>query len=137
VVERPDWDTYWLGVARAVAARGDCRRRQVGAVLVKGNRIRSAGYNGAPAGDRGCLAGACPRGLRSAEEVPHGSPYDDCIAVHAEANALLYADGRQDTEGATLYVTAKPCDDCRKLVRGAGIRRLVWVDGALETSSTV
>lgn len=61
---RPDWDSYFLGIARAVAARADCTRRQVGAVVVDtGNRVLSVGYNGAPPGVPGCAsAWACPRG---------------------------------------------------------------------------
>ncbi|EFC86482.1 deaminase [Parafrankia sp. EUN1f] len=124
--DRPDWDTYFLDIARAVAARGDCTRRQVGAVLVKGSRVRSTGYNGTAPGRPGCLAGACPRGRKTTVEVPAGSPYDDCIATHAEANALLYADGRQDTEGSTLYLTTEPCAWCQKLIRAAGVAQVVW-----------
>jgi len=124
---RLDWDDYFLGIARAVAARADCSRRQVGAVVVDDHhRIVSTGYNGAPAGRPGCLtAGACPR---AASGVPADSSYDtgagSCIAVHAEANALLYADGMR-TRGAVLYCTDKPCDGCQRLIDGAGIIRVV------------
>lgn len=125
---RPDWDEYFLNIAEAVAARADCKRRRVGAVIVARNRIVATGYNGAPAGDRGCLAGACPRGYRTHEELPPGSSYDtgpgSCIAVHAEANALLYAD-RDRAEGGTLYCTEDPCDGCLRLIRGAGITSVV------------
>lgn len=59
--ERPDWDTYFLGVAQSISARADCRRRTVGAVIVsQDHRVLSTGYNGAPPGRPGCLAGACP-----------------------------------------------------------------------------
>lgn len=127
---RPDWDTYFLDIARAVAARADCTRRLVGAVIVdQQHRIVATGYNGAPAGAPGCLtAGACPRGQQGFDAVPPGSSYDtgpsSCIAVHAEANALLYADGHR-TRGATLYVTSEPCDGCARLIAGAGITRVV------------
>lgn len=130
---RLDWDDYFLGIARAVAARADCTRRQVGAVVVDAqHRIVSTGYNGAPAGRPGCLtAGACPRGLESLESVPRDSSYDtgagSCIAVHAEANALLYADGIR-TRGAVLYCTDKPCDGCQRLIEGAGISRVAHSD---------
>jgi dCMP deaminase len=60
---RLNWDEYFLGIAEAVAARGDCTRRQVGAIIVDGNnRIISTGYNGTLPGHRGCLKGECPRG---------------------------------------------------------------------------
>lgn len=119
---RPGWDEYFLGIASAVAARADCSRRQVGAVIVKDHRIVSTGYNGAPPFELGCLTGHCPR---AKSDVPPGSPYDNCIAVHAEANALLYAD-RDRCEGATLYITCQPCFDCQKLIWGSGIVQIKY-----------
>lgn len=123
---RPDWDLYFLNIAVAVADRADCTRRKVGAVIVKNHRVVSTGYNGAPAGRKGCLEGACPRG---ASDVPPGSSYDtgpgSCIAVHAEANAIIYAD-YDKCLGATLYCTDEPCGGCQKLIDGAGISRVVW-----------
>lgn len=121
---RPEWDDYFLSVAKAVSSRADCTRRRVGCVVVLDNRIISTGYNGAPASDPGCAsAGACPRGQLSYEALPKDSSYHNCIAIHAEANALLYA--RTSCVGATAYVTDNPCPDCAKLLRGAGITRIV------------
>lgn len=120
---RPDWDDYFLRIAWAVAHRADCTRRRIGCVITLNNRVISTGYNGAPAGDPGCLAGACPRGQLSYREVAKDSPYDNCIAVHAEANALIYA--RTSCVGATAYITDQPCPSCLKLLRGAGIERIV------------
>ena len=122
-MNRPGWDAYFLAIAQAVATRADCTRRQIGCVLVLDNRVIATGYNGAPAGDDGCLSGACPRGRLSYNEVPKDSPYDNCIAVHAEANALIYA--RTSCVGATAYITDTPCPSCLKLLRGAGIDRIV------------
>lgn len=127
-MNRPDWDTYFLNLATAVAARADCRRRKVGAVIVdSGHRVVSTGYNGAPAGDPGCLAGHCPRGLLSYADKAAFTDYDSgpgkCISLHAEANALLYA-GRE-VRGCTAYLTDPPCPTCLKLLRGAGIERVV------------
>lgn len=123
---RPDWDEYFLVIAAAVSIRGDCSRRRVGAVIADtDHRIVATGYNGAPPGQRGCLAGACPR---ARSDVAHGSSYDTgpgaCIAVHAEANALLFA--RQSVKGCTLYLTDAPCDGCKKLIEAAGIGRVVF-----------
>jgi dCMP deaminase len=123
---RPAWDTYFLNIARTVATRADCTRRQVGAVIVKDHRIVSTGYNGAPAGLPGCLtAGACPRGH---SDVVPGSSYDtgpgSCIAVHAEQNAILYADYDR-CKGAILYCTDVPCDGCARLIKAAGIGSVV------------
>lgn len=129
---RPDWDEWALGIAESIATRADCRRRKVGAVLIdKDHRIVSAGYNGAPSGHPGCLAGHCPRGLLSYEECAEFSDYTSgpgrCVAVHAEANTLLYA--RVDCRGTTIYVTAPPCPACRTLLLGAGVSRAVWPGG--------
>lgn len=121
---RPDWDEYFLGIADAVSKRGECTRRRVGAVLVKDKRIRATGYNGAPSGAPSCLLGQCPRAFSN---VAPGSSYDTgagtCIAVHAEANVLLYAT-RDDCEGATLYITDDPCEGCTRLILGSGVVRV-------------
>lgn len=123
---RPSWDEYFVGIAQAVAKRADCTRRQVGAVIVKNHRIVSTGYNGSPPGGPSCLAGECPRACSGVTPL---SSYDTgpgaCIALHAEANALLYAD-REAREGATLYLTCEPCDGCLRLIRGSGLARYVY-----------
>lgn len=124
---RPSWHSYFLGIARAAAARSDCTRSQVGAVVVKGHRVRSTGYNGAPAGMAGC--GTCPRSQSAVQ--PLTGDYDSpgsagaCVAVHAEVNAVLYAD-RADVVGSTVYVTREPCAACTKTCRAAGVEALVW-----------
>jgi dCMP deaminase len=129
---RPDWDDYFLGIAAAVSARADCRRRRVGAVLVANNRIVATGYNGAPSGGPSCLAGECPRGLQDPATVAPGSSYDTgagaCVALHAEQNCLLYAD-RSRAESATIYVTHEPCEGCRRMIAGSGVTRAVWPGG--------
>lgn len=128
-MDRPDWDTYFLGIAAAVATRADCTRRKVGAVIVDVNhRIVSTGYNGGPPGGPSCLAGDCPRGRHTLEELPGfeqgnndfvtGTSY--CIAIHAEANALLYGDPVRML-GGTIYITCPPCVPCRGLITGMGL----------------
>jgi dCMP deaminase len=152
---RPDWDEYGLGIARAVAARADCTRRRAGAVIMKNHRIVATGYNGAPSGEPGCLTdGACPRGRHyltpkldasaaaqcacshswpCPEAAEPGSSYDTgagaCRALHAEQNALLFAD-RDKCEGATLYCTDWPCDGCMRMIRGSGILEIVTPEGS-------
>lgn len=129
---RPHWDLYYLNIAEAVAARADCTRRRVGAVIIDyNNRPLGQGYNGAPPGKPGCLSmGACPRGQMSIDDILPGSSYDtgagSCIAVHAEINAILDAGGRRACLGATLYVTDKPCDGCSRIIEAAGISRVVY-----------
>lgn len=127
---RPTWDEWGLLIARAVSARADCSRRRVGAVVLDANhRVVAAGYNGAAPGRRGCLDGGCPRAR--AFSTPY-SPYDNCIANHAEVNALLYAD-RSKTEGGTMYITDAPCFGCRKVLANSGLARAVWPDGETTT----
>jgi dCMP deaminase len=124
--QRPSWDDYYLGIAKAVSARGDCVRAQHGAVVVKDHKIVSTGYNGAPAGDlRSCGAtGECPRALDPNSKHAEGQ-YDLCWATHAEANALLRASWNE-LQGSTVYITGKPCPGCSKLLASAGIERVVW-----------
>lgn len=131
---RPSWDAYFLAMAETASLRADCRRAQVGAVIAKDNRVRSTGYNGGPSGGPSCLAGECPRGLMDRAVMPGfeagNHDYSNCVALHAEVNAIAYAD-RDDCAGATLYMTKPACDMCEKLVRAAGIRRVVWPEGEL------
>ncbi|MEU4726502.1 deaminase [Nonomuraea dietziae] len=123
--ERPDWDSYYLGIAQAVSRRGDCSRRRVGAVVVRPDRrLAGGGYNGVPSGQPGCLQRPCERVGKALRGEAICPGYSDCRATHAEANALLDAD-RDDCRGATLYITDEPCVGCLKLIRGAGVRRIV------------
>lgn len=129
--DRPDWDTYFLGICKAVSARADCRRAQHGCVIVKEHRIVATGYNGGPSGGPSCLAGDCPRGLLSNDECKSLSSYENCISLHAEQNALAYASWN-DTRGGTLYITGIQCNMCKKLAQAAGITRVVWPTGIEE-----
>lgn len=123
--DKPDWDTYFAWIAKAVALRADCSRRKVGSVVVRDNRIVSSGYNGSPPGGPSCLAGGCPR---ADSGVDHGSSYDTgaghCIAAHSESNSIIYA-GRDGCLDSTLYLTCDPCEGCGRLVEAAGIARVV------------
>ena len=136
--ERLDWDPYFLNIATAVSARADCTRRQVGAVIVDLNRrIIGTGYNGGPMNGLSCLAGECPRGLLTKEQLPSyvdgNSNFDSgpgaCIAIHAEINALLYSDVSL-RQGATLYSTDEPCANCWKQISNSGIATVMWPDRA-------
>lgn len=124
LINRPDWDEYYLGIADAVSARGECLRRRVGAVIVRDHSIVSTGYNGAPAGEPSCLEGACPRANSG---VRPGSGYSEsgCRAIHAESNAIIRA-GLDRCLGATIYITDEPCDLCTPLIQAAGITRVVF-----------
>lgn len=114
---RPSWDSYGLAIAKAVSLRGDCTRRQVGAVIMdSAHRIVATGYNGMAPGEPGCLTfGACPRGQLSLSEAPPGSGYNatNCTATHAEVNALTQLrPSVQRRETYSLYTTYRPCAAC-------------------------
>jgi dCMP deaminase len=123
-----DWDRYFLNIARETARRSNCIRRQHGSVIVRKRRICSTGYNGPPSGHAHCNEGACPR---AASDTPSGWSYDTCIAIHAEANAILYS-SPADREGATIYITGVPCFGCAKLIANSGITEVVATGEAYE-----
>ncbi|MDR2361325.1 MAG: dCMP deaminase family protein [Prevotellaceae bacterium] len=107
------FDKRYLKMARVWAENSYCRRRQVGALIVKGRMIISDGYNGTPAG----FENQCE------DEAGQTKPY----VLHAEANAITkVAKSNNSSEGATLYVTAAPCLECAKLIIQSGIRRVVY-----------
>lgn len=127
-------DEYYLGIARAVAKRSTCLRRQYGAVIVKNDRIVSTGYNGSARGDKNCCdVGTC---WREEHNIPHGEQYERCLAVHAEDNAISQA-GRE-TIGATLYlagfengveIMAEPCMMCDRKIKNAQIKKVITLGG--------
>jgi dCMP deaminase len=121
---RPDWDPYFMDIARVVARRGNCSRRQVAAVIVKDSRIISTGYNGTPRGVRNCFEGGC---ARCSGDAPSGHGLDECICCHAEENAITqaayYGTAVKD---ASIYVTLSPCLTCAKMIVNAGIREVVY-----------
>lgn len=124
--ERPSWDLWALGIADAVATRGDCTRSKVGAVLLDPHmNVCGVGYNGTVRRKKGCLAGACPRGRLTYDQVPAGSDYGNCIAIHAEENLLIHA-RREDLDGGTVYVSRAPCYRCLPRLEAAGVFRVVW-----------
>jgi dCMP deaminase len=130
---RPEWDDYFLSIADAVSTRGDCSRRRIGAVIVdRSRRLVSTGYNGVRAGDQGCISKPCDRVAKALGGSNALCPgYSDCRSVHAEANALLYADYAKCVK-ATLYISDEPCEACLKLIRAARIKRIVWPKGEIK-----
>jgi dCMP deaminase len=118
---RTDWDRYFLNIARETATRSNCVRSKHGAVVVRRRRICSTGYNGPPSGHAHCDKGACPR---ASSEATSGWGHDDCIAIHAEANALLYS-SPEERDGASIYITGVPCFGCAKLIANSGIAEVV------------
>ncbi|HCF71435.1 MAG TPA: cytidine deaminase [Syntrophomonas sp.] len=120
---RPSWDDYFLELAGLVARRSTCLRRQVGAVLVKEERIIATGYNGAPRGLHHCLDMGC---LRQEQGIPSGQRYELCRGVHAEQNAIINAAYYGvSTHDAVMYCTNQPCVICARMIINAGIKRVV------------
>ena len=110
------FDRSYLEMAEVWAQNSYCKRRKVGALLVKDRTIISDGYNGTPSG----FENICE------DENGVTKPY----VLHAEANAITkVAKSGNSSEGATLYVTASPCAECAKLIIQAGIRRVVYREG--------
>lgn len=122
--KRPDWDTYFMQIARMVALRSNCMKRKVAAVIVKDKRIISTGYNGTPRGVKNCNEGGCPRCNSFADS---GTNLGDCLCSHAEENAIVQAAYHGiRLEGATLYSTYSPCLICTKMIINAGIREVFF-----------
>lgn len=124
---RPDWDTYFLDIVELVSRRSTCRRRAVGAGLVRDRRILATGYNGAPSKLAHCLDIGC---LREQLKVPSGERHELCRGLHAEQNVIIQAALHGViTKGSTLYCTNHPCVICAKMIINAGIVRIVIRDG--------
>lgn len=125
---RPEWDDYFIKLAEVVRSRADCLRRQVGAVIVKDNRILTTGYNGTPIGIKNCTDGGCSRCLlRHQGKLKSGEKEESCICLHAEQNAIIQAAYLGvSTKNATLYCTSNPCSTCAKMIINAGIKKVVY-----------
>jgi dCMP deaminase len=113
-----------MKIARDVAERSTCLKRNVGAIIVRDHRILSTGYNGAPKNIEHCEKAGC---LRKKLNVPSGERHELCRGLHAEQNAIIQAawDGVQIKDG-TMYSTYQPCIICVKMLINAGIRKLVY-----------
>ena len=137
--DRRNKDEYYLDIAASVAKRSTCLRRRYGAVIVNNDEIIATGYNGSPRGEKNCCdTGEC---WREAHHIPHGEQYEKCVSVHAEMNAIISA-ARKDMIGGTLYLMgfddsnpifhAVPCIICRRLIKNAGIKRVVNDYGEID-----
>jgi len=111
--KKTKFDKSYLEMARIWSQNSYCKRKQVGALIVKDRMIISDGYNGTPSG----FENVCE------DENDHTKAY----VLHAEANAITkVAKSSNSSDGATLYVTASPCMECAKLIIQAGIKRVVY-----------
>jgi len=124
---RQSWDEYFMAIAHMVKTRSTCLRRHVGAVAVSPeNRILGTGYNGSLPGVPHCEEVGC---LRDKLNIPSGQRQELCRAQHAEANVCNFAARYgMSLNGATMYVTNRPCTTCVKAMVTSGIARVIFDD---------
>ncbi|MFH2012224.1 MAG: cytidine/deoxycytidylate deaminase family protein [Pseudomonadota bacterium] len=132
-MSRPSWEEYFMDITCLVAKRATCRRRQVGAILVKDKRVLSTGYNGAPMGLAHCLDIGC---LREQNNIPSGERHELCRGLHAEQNAIIQAAYHGvSVNDSVLYCTNLPCIICLKMLINAGIKKIFYKDGYADKLS--
>jgi dCMP deaminase len=120
-------DVKWMELCVVGAQTfSTCGKRKYMAIIVDrfGHQVGS-GYNGGPKGSKHCVDGGCPRLY---EGSPNGSSYDNCIAIHSEANALLHSNYVDYRDGGTMYVNGPPCFSCAKLIANSGLARVVYME---------
>ncbi|MEW5674727.1 dCMP deaminase family protein [Flavobacterium enshiense] len=119
--KKSKYDKAYLRIAKEWGQLSYCKRKQVGAIIVKDRMIISDGYNGTPSGFENCC------------EDEEG--YTKWYVLHAEANAISkVARSTQSCENATLYITLSPCKECSKLIHQSGIKRVVYFEGYKDDS---
>lgn len=125
--DRPGWDSYFMEIARIVAKRSTCIRRNVGSLIVKDKRILSTGYNGAPVLLSHCIDAGC---IRERLNIASGERHELCRGLHAEQNAIIQAAYHGvSINGAHVYSTHLPCSICMKMIINAGITKIFYSDG--------
>lgn len=115
------WDEYFMGVAKLSSMRSKDPNTQVGCCIVKDNKILSVGYNGFP---KGCSDDVFPWTKGDTENLLNNK---HMYVVHSELNAILNYKG-ESLEGATLYVTLFPCNECTKAIIQSGIKNIIYSD---------
>ena len=117
-------DLNYVVLAREQATRSNCSRRHVGAVVVKDNAVLVSASNGTPVVCTPCNQGGC---ARCQSDTISGEDYDSSVCIHAEQRAIaLAASRRASTNGATMYVTLRPCLPCLNLCLHAGITTVIY-----------
>lgn len=145
-MDRISKDEYYLKIAENILERSTCLRRKYGAVIVNNDEIVSTGYNGAPRGETNCVdTGYC---FREQNNIPKGERYESCLAVHGEQNAIISA-SRREMLGGTIYIVGKeqdgkyadgtPCLICSRMIKNAGLSRVVYLDkqGNIQDINTI
>jgi dCMP deaminase len=129
---RPDWNEYFMVIAKIISTRSTCNSRPSGAVIVKDKQILTTGYNGSMPGAPHCIDHAPdesgnPFCFRRSTGAPENDKYNYCRASHAEANAIAQAARKGiSLEDSTLYVTLAPCYQCLKLLSTARVKNIYF-----------
>lgn len=127
-LNRPDWDHYFMNMAKVAGTRSNCLSRQLGAVVVRDKMILSTGYNGTPRNITNCNENGCPR-CNDKNNVS-GTNLDKCYCVHAEENSIIQAAYHgMNIKGSTIYALNSPCVFCTKSIINGGITRIVYNTG--------
>ena len=138
IFKRPEWDEHWLEIAGVISKRSTCLRRRFGAIIVRENTILTTGFNGAPRSTPNCIdLGVC---YREDHNIKHGTQYEKCRAIHAEANAIINA-AREGIviKETVLYLHGEdfdhtpvkdiiPCKMCRRMIINVGINKVIVME---------
>jgi dCMP deaminase len=129
-MNRVEWPSYFLNIARAVSERATCDRKKVGAIIVRDKLILATGYNGSPRGWAQCDV--------HGHEMKNIGGRESCIrTIHAEENAVIQcARYGIKMEGAVVYCTASPCYDCFKMLANAGITSVYYGEEYVSARSS-
>jgi dCMP deaminase len=126
IEKRPSWTAYFFEFAGLASKRSTCKRRSVGAVIVKDSMVVATGYNGPPRGISHCADVGC---IREKMQIPSGQRHELCRGLHAEQNAIIQASRCGiNIEGSDLYCSTKPCIICTKMIINAGIKRVFYIE---------
>ena len=141
IMKRPSLDEYYLNIAKAVSMRSTCLRKHYGAVITKNGTILSTGYNNPARGEPHCVV--CTK-CDSGKDI---ATFITCPAIHAEMNCIISA-SRNEMLGADLYLAgydvksgepveceAWPCEICLRLIKNAGINRIINKKGVIYRRS--
>ena len=124
---RPDWDSYFMEIARISSRRSTCLRGQTGAVLVRERRVLTTGYNGPPAGLKHCDETGC---IRLKLGIPEGERLEITRGLHSIQNTIIQAAVFGiSIKDSTLYTTHPPCTICARMLINAGIKKIIMEKG--------
>jgi dCMP deaminase len=125
--KRIGWKQYFMDIAFLVSKRSTCKRRAVGAIIVKDKRILATGYNGAPVKMEHCIDIGC---LREERNIPSGQRHELCRGIHAEQNAIIQAACYgASIKGGEIFCTNQPCFICAKMIINSKINAVYYKEG--------